>query len=136
MPGTKLEKLIFSALVLFAKVGQREHVNVQFLEPRTLPPEEISASTTLYISSQKSLDPVRFDFAVYAYDHKPRVLSQPGWRRMVVECEISSVLYPLLAADDRRALRLTIMRLSSRNIEDFPWNSAESIFDWASWSFG
>ena len=136
MTGTDTENLIYSALVLFAKVGQREHTDVRFLQPPIEPPNALSASTTLYVTPQKSVEPSTFDFAVHAYDHKPRVLDKPGWRRLIVECDMSDHQYPIITADDRRALHQRVMRLSKHNITNSAWECAESIFDWAAWTFG
>lgn len=136
MEGTDTEKLIYSAMVLFAKVSQREHVNLQFLKSKVLPPEELSATTTLFVTRQKSLDSSAFDFAVHAYDHRPTVLKAPGWRRLIVECDMSDEAYPIVTADDRRALHQRVMYLSKRNITSSSWECAASIFDWASWTFG
>jgi len=136
MNGTHTENLIYSALVLFAKIGQREHTEVRFLAPPVEPPNELSISRILYVTPQNPVDLLTFDFAVYAYDHQPRVLEKPGWRRLIVECDMSDNQYPIVTADDRRALHQRVMRLSRRNIVNSAWECAESIFDWAAWTFG
>jgi hypothetical protein len=67
MPGrSATERLMFKALTLVAKVAQREHTSVDFLEPNSHPPDELEASTRLYVSPQIHSQHGEFDFAVYA----------------------------------------------------------------------
>ncbi len=130
------ERLIFSAIQIFTRIARREHVEAIFLPLGEDPPPGIEQSLNLYIAPQHSIDPTRFDFAVFAYDHRGRSLGQPGWRRMVVECEFGNHLHPLPEETDRLQLHQTMMHLSSRNIQENPWGCAEAILSWAAWSFG
>jgi hypothetical protein len=129
------QKLLFSALVLVAKIGQHEHTQVEFLKPESSPPPELEATTTLYVSQQASVDHSDFDFAVYAYDHKGRYLSEPGWRRVIVEC-VSEHLDNKPPEDFRERAKLRVLRLQLADIVSDPWGQAELVFDWASASFG
>jgi hypothetical protein len=133
--NSDIQKLMFSAIILVAKIGQHEHTRVEFLEPETSPPPELEATTTLYISQQRSVDPNDFDFAVYAYDHQGRYLSGPGWRRVIVECG-SEHLLNKPPEDFRERAKLRVLRLELPDIASDPWGQAELIFDWASASFG
>jgi hypothetical protein len=133
--NSDVQKLMFSALALVAKIGQHEHAQVEFLEPESSPPPGLEATTTLYISQQASVDSNDFDFAVYAYDHKGRYLSAPGWRRVIVEC-VSERLANKPPEDFRERARLRVLRLELADIVSDPWGQAELVFDWASASFG
>jgi hypothetical protein len=134
MPGrSTTERLMFKALTLVAKVAQREHTSVDFLEPNSHPPEE--PSTRLYVSPQIHSQHGEFDFAVYAYDHRPRYLPKPGWRRLVVEADIGPNT-PLSAEVSRADAADTRMVFTHGQIEADAWLVASRIFDWASWSFG
>jgi hypothetical protein len=136
MPGRSApERLIFKALSLVAKMAQREHTSVHFLEPNSLPPETLEAPTRLYVSPQIQSHHGGFDFAVYAYDHKPRYLPKPGWRRLVVETDIGPNT-PLSAEVSRSEAADSRMVLTHGQIEGDAWLAASRIFDWASWSFG
>jgi hypothetical protein len=136
MPGrSSTERLIFKALTLVAKIAQREHTSVHFLELNSAPPEALEASTGLYVSPQIQSHHGGFDFAVYAYDHRPRFLPRPGWRRLVVETDIGPNP-PLLAEISRSEATDTRMVLTHGQIASDAWLIALRIFDWASWSFG
>jgi hypothetical protein len=136
MPGrSATERLMFKALTLVAKVARREHTSVDFLEPNSRPPEELEASTRLYVSPQIQSQDGEFDFAVYAYDHRPRYLSKPGWRRLVVEADVGPNT-PLSDEVSRADAADTRMVFTHGQIEGDAWLVASRIFDWASWSFG
>lgn len=136
MPGSSdVERLIFAALTLVAKIDQREHTSVHFLEPNSSPPELLEASTRMYVSPQLHPGHAGFDFAVYAYDHRPRYLPKPGWRRLIVETDTGPNL-PLDADVSRAEAAESRMILTHGQIEADAWLAASKIFDWASWSFG
>jgi hypothetical protein len=136
MPGrSATERLIFKALWLVAKIAQREHTSVDFLELSCAPPEALDASTRLYVSPQIQSHHGGFDFAVYAYDHKPRYLPKPGWRRLVVETD-NGPNAPLSAEVSRSEATDSRWVLTHGQIETDAWLVASRIFDWASWSFG
>ncbi|MHC2582675.1 hypothetical protein ACVI1J_005150 [Bradyrhizobium diazoefficiens] len=136
MPGSSdVERLIFTALVLVAKTAQREHTSVHFLEPNTSPPDLLEASTRMYVSPQLHPGHTGFDFAVYAYDHRPRYLPEAGWRRLIVETDTGPSL-PLDANVSRAEAAESRMILTHGQIEADAWLVASRIFDWASWSFG
>jgi hypothetical protein len=135
MPGgSEIERLIFTALSLVAKLDQREHESVHFLKPNSFPPEHLEATTSLYVSPQVHVGPA-FDFAVFAYDHHPRYLPKPGWRRLIVETDVgpNEPLEPEVSRSEAADSR---MFLTHGQIEADPWLAAFKIFDWASWSFG
>jgi hypothetical protein len=132
--GSDVERLILAALPLVAKMAQREHTSVHFLEPNSFPPDHLEASTSLYVRPQAHVG-VAFDFAVFAYDHRPRYLPKPGWRRLIVETDVGP--NELLAPDvSRTEAADSRMFLTHGQIESDPWLAACKIFDWASWSFG
>jgi hypothetical protein len=137
MPGrSTTERLMFRALTLVAKVAQREHTSVDFLEPNSRPPEALEASTRLYVSPQMiHSQHGEFDFAVYAYDHRARYLPKPSWRRLVVEADIGPNT-PLSDEVSRADAADTRMVFTHGQIEADAWLVASRIFDWASWSFG
>jgi hypothetical protein len=133
--GSDVERLIFAALTLVAKTDRREHTSVHFLEPNSSPAESLEASTSLYISPQAHIGQANFDFAVFAYDHRPRYLPNPGWRRLVFETD-SGPNAPLAAEVSRAEAADSRMVLTHGQIEADAWLAASKIFDWASWSFG
>jgi hypothetical protein len=136
MPGhTMTERLLFRAMTLVAKIGQREHESVAFLKPDSRPPEQLEVSTRIYVSPQVQSQHGQFDFAVYAFDHAPRYLSKPGWRRLVVQVDTGPNA-PLSVEVSRTDAEDTRMIFTHSQIGADAWLAALRIFDWASWSFG
>ena len=138
-PGASdAEKLIFSALMLVAKIGQHEHTNVAFVKAGSVPPNDIELSTCIYVAPQSGSERLHFDFAVYAYDHRARYLPSPGWRRLIVECDdvggpSDDREFPPISRDQSAETTLQIAKVQ---LLQNPWGAAEHIFDWAAWSFG
>jgi len=134
-PGVDyVEKLIYVALQAVARAGLHEHTEVRFLEPRQDPPADLADTTTIFVSPQNQVSSERFDFAVFAYDHKPRYLAVPGWRRLVVECDVTIELLPVPPFSEY--VEKKSMVIAAASIMSDPWVTAEAIFDWASSSFG
>ncbi len=77
-------KLLLSALTLVVKFSLREHDRVVTIGRDHRPPDNISDSTSLYVTKPTTTDGLP-KLAVWAYDHTGRLLGHAGWRRAVVE---------------------------------------------------
>jgi hypothetical protein len=133
-----LAKLVFCAMRVVAKIGQHEHERVAFIPADETPPDQIEASTSLYVSSTSAADD-HVDFAIWAFDHRGRFLGQPGWRRAIVEIELSGSAPEISSSflgRGRDGKDVHVLRFTAEEVMSDPWGSATKIFDWASWSFG
>jgi hypothetical protein len=134
-PGADyVEKLIYVALQTVARAGLHEHTEVRFLDPKQEPPPDLADTTTIFVSPQNQISSERFDFAVFAYDHKPRYLAAPGWRRLVVECDVTTETPPVPPTSQYAEQKSIVVAAAAIMLD--PWVTAEAIFDWASSSFG
>jgi hypothetical protein len=131
-------RLIFCALQSVAKIGQHEHEHIVFISAEQSPPDEIEASTSIYVSHPTETDG-HTDFAVWAYDHSGRLLGKVGWRRAIVEIDHSGTTPEISSSflgRGRQGKDVQALRFTAAEIEADPWAAATMIVDWASWSFG
>jgi len=131
-------KLVFCAIQVVAKIGQREHERVAFIRSDESPPDRIEDSTSLFVRPASTTDG-HIDFAIWAYDHTGRLLAKPGWRRAIVEIELSGLTAEISSSflgRGRHGKDVHVLRFTAKEITSDPWDAATKIFDWASWSFG
>lgn len=142
---TPIEKLLHTALSCRVWFGLGEHVGLVTLATTEHPPKIGNLnSLILYIKPQVQLENWRVDFVVYAYDHNGRILKQPGWRSLIVECdghdfhERTKEQAKRDRSRDRRSVRdgQDVMRFTGSEIWNDSWECAGEILDWATRSFG
>jgi hypothetical protein len=134
-----LIKLLFCALRMVVKLGQREHERIQIIVADAMPPDNIEASTKLYVASP-TISHEHVDFAIWAYDHTGRLRGEEGWRRAVVEIDMIPGQAPEASAATLRSNKsrrdVYVLRFTADEVFTDPWGSAVKILDWAVASFG
>ncbi|MCA6104969.1 hypothetical protein [Bradyrhizobium australafricanum] len=130
-------KLLLSALTLVVKFSLREHDRVVTIGRDHRPPDNISDSTSLYVTKPTTTDGLP-KLAVWAYDHTGRLLGHAGWRRAVVEIYPGppEVVTGIFGGRGRNMKEVHEIRFTLAELRNDPWATASKILDWASWSFG
>ncbi|QOZ33220.1 hypothetical protein [Bradyrhizobium sp. CCBAU 53421] len=130
-------KLLLVGLTLVVKFGLREHDRVVVIGPDQRPPDDISESTSLYLTKPITADD-HVNLAVWAYDHSGRLLGKVGWRRASVEIYPGApeIVTGIFGGRGRGPRDVQVLRFTMAELRSDPWVTAGKILDWASWSFG
>lgn len=142
-----IEKLLYTALVARVQLGLHEFRFVETLradDPEPTEDKGQASSLLIMIRPQVVIERRRVDFVVYTYDHRPRILQRPGWRKIIVECdghefhERTKEQAKRDRSRDRAATvnRQEFLRFTGSEIWNDPFGCAGEILDLAAWSFG
>jgi hypothetical protein len=132
-------RLLVAALRVVIKIDQTEYNEIRVVQPNEPLPASLDATLAIYVIVHPP-GPDQVDLAIQAYDHTGRLLGEPGWRRTVVEIDLTPQAAPENAASHigrgKRGQSPTIIRMTADEIAAAPWDCARRIVDWASQGFG